>query len=181
MDAQRREIEHAVRGMQQHQPLHRHHDDEEEDEYADEEVDPRVEGTLDTLNRAPDDINRLEKDLDAARAHHRKVGEETERQLRVLVTKYRKSAEKAKPYYAKLFTAQRFRERATVLAQTYHETQNRLSSTRAQLQVFEKDRTVANLGESAQAELNALNEEVDKLQAQRHHVSVEYDKCVEFV
>eukprot|EP01137_Pigoraptor_chileana_P009461 Opistho-2@57772 len=81
-------------------PGKRHHYDEDpEEKFADEAVDPRVKGALDALNMATDDINRLEKQVSDAKLYYQGTVLETEKQLKAIAAKMGKSVMKAKPYY----------------------------------------------------------------------------------
>ncbi|XP_065341852.1 SH3 domain-binding protein 5-like isoform X2 [Cloeon dipterum] len=69
------------------------HDDLEE------AVDPRVQVELETLNSATDDINKLEVDLDEARAAFRQLLMESTRRIDELARKLGSCIERARPYY----------------------------------------------------------------------------------
>ncbi|XP_078108213.1 SH3 domain-binding protein 5b [Sander vitreus] len=73
--------------------------DDDEAEYEDEEVDPRVQGELEKLNQSTDDINRCETELEDARQRFRSVLVEATVKLDELVKKIGKAVEESKPYW----------------------------------------------------------------------------------
>ncbi|XP_034729554.1 SH3 domain-binding protein 5b [Etheostoma cragini] len=73
--------------------------DDDEAEYEDEEVDPRVQGELEKLNQSTDDINRCETELEDARQKFRSVLVEATVKLDELVKKLGKAVEESKPYW----------------------------------------------------------------------------------
>uniref|UniRef100_A0A8C9XX13 SH3 domain-binding protein 5 n=1 Tax=Sander lucioperca TaxID=283035 RepID=A0A8C9XX13_SANLU len=73
--------------------------DDDEAEYEDEEVDPRVQGELEKLNQSTDDINRCETELEDARQKFRSVLVEATVKLDELVKKIGKAVEESKPYW----------------------------------------------------------------------------------
>ncbi|XP_063217754.1 uncharacterized protein LOC134528243 [Bacillus rossius redtenbacheri] len=64
-----------------------------------EEVDPRVQVELERLNTATDDINKLEVDLDEARAAFRQLLCESTVRINGLAKKLGNCVERARPYY----------------------------------------------------------------------------------
>ncbi|CAB1445861.1 unnamed protein product [Pleuronectes platessa] len=78
------------------QPEHR---SEEETEFEDEEVDPRIQGELEKLNQSTDDINRCETELEDSRQKFRSVLVEATVKLDELVKKIGKAVEESKPYW----------------------------------------------------------------------------------
>ncbi|XP_062845547.1 SH3 domain-binding protein 5-like [Trichomycterus rosablanca] len=74
-------------------------DDDEEDQYEDEELDPRIQEELEHLNQASDEINRLELQLDEARSSYRKILTESARKLNAQGSQLGACIEKARPYY----------------------------------------------------------------------------------
>ncbi|XP_022601874.1 SH3 domain-binding protein 5 [Seriola dumerili] len=77
----------------------REHRSDDETEYEDEEVDPRVQGELEKLNQSTDDINRCETELEDARQKFRSVLVEATVKLDELVKKIGKAVEESKPYW----------------------------------------------------------------------------------
>ncbi|XP_070767798.1 SH3 domain-binding protein 5b [Enoplosus armatus] len=72
---------------------------DDEAEYEEEEVDPRVQGELEKLNQSTDDINRCETELEDARQKFRSVLVEATVKLDELVKKIGKAVEESKPYW----------------------------------------------------------------------------------
>ncbi|XP_062278536.1 SH3 domain-binding protein 5b [Scomber scombrus] len=79
--------------------LEKEHRSDEEAEYEDEEVDPRIQGELEKLNQSTDDINRCETELEDARQKFRSVLVEATVKLDELVKKIGKAVEDSKPYW----------------------------------------------------------------------------------
>lgn len=72
---------------------------DQEQEKVEETVDPRVQIELERLNAATDDINKLEVDLDEARAGFRQLLCESTLRIDALTRKLGACIEKARPYY----------------------------------------------------------------------------------
>lgn len=77
---------------------HRHVSTSSED-FEDESLDPRIQIELEKLNKASEEINRLELELDDARASFRQTLSESTQKLDVLAKKLGSCVEKARPYY----------------------------------------------------------------------------------
>uniref|UniRef100_H2SBC2 SH3 domain-binding protein 5 n=1 Tax=Takifugu rubripes TaxID=31033 RepID=H2SBC2_TAKRU len=75
------------------------HRSDNEAEYEDEEVDPRIQGELEKLNQSTDDINRCETELEEARQKFRSVLVEATVKLDELVKKIGKAVDESKPYW----------------------------------------------------------------------------------
>ncbi|KAK3595065.1 hypothetical protein CHS0354_043162 [Potamilus streckersoni] len=71
----------------------------QEEFQEDEVLDPRIQVELERLNRASEDINRLELELDDARAAFRQTLSDTTHKLDVLARKLGTCVDKARPYY----------------------------------------------------------------------------------
>ncbi|KAK7092636.1 nucleolar protein dao-5-like [Littorina saxatilis] len=69
------------------------------DDFEDESLDPRIQVELEKLNKASEEINRLELELDDARASFRQTLSESTHKLDVLAKKLGSCVEKARPYY----------------------------------------------------------------------------------
>uniref|UniRef100_T1JFE9 SH3 domain-binding protein 5-like n=1 Tax=Strigamia maritima TaxID=126957 RepID=T1JFE9_STRMM len=67
---------------------------------ADDYVDPRVQVELEQLNNATDAINRLEVELDEARAAYRHFLSESSQRFKFLASRLGNCIEKAQPYYS---------------------------------------------------------------------------------
>ncbi|XP_069031085.1 SH3 domain-binding protein 5b [Embiotoca jacksoni] len=79
--------------------LQREHRSDDEDEYEEEEVDPRIQGELEKLNQSTDDINRRETELEDARQKFRSVLVDATVKLDELVMKIGKAVDESKPYW----------------------------------------------------------------------------------
>ncbi|XP_078572615.1 uncharacterized protein LOC144859644 isoform X2 [Branchiostoma floridae x Branchiostoma japonicum] len=66
---------------------------------GDEGLDPRIQEELERLNAASNEINKLEAELDEARALFRQTLTESTQKLNLLSKKMGKSVQKARPYY----------------------------------------------------------------------------------
>ncbi|XP_047216354.1 SH3 domain-binding protein 5b [Girardinichthys multiradiatus] len=75
------------------------HRSDDEADYEDEEVDPRIQGELEKLNQSTDDINRCETELEDSRQKFRLVLVEATVKLDELVKKIGKPVEESKPYW----------------------------------------------------------------------------------
>ncbi|MEQ2310632.1 SH3 domain-binding protein 5 [Ameca splendens] len=75
------------------------HRSDDEADYEDEEVDPRIQGELEKLNQSTDDINRCETELEDSRQKFRSVLVEATVKLDELVKKIGKPVEESKPYW----------------------------------------------------------------------------------
>ncbi|XP_019624911.1 PREDICTED: SH3 domain-binding protein 5-like isoform X1 [Branchiostoma belcheri] len=64
-----------------------------------EELDPRIQEELETLNQAADEINSLELELDDSRAAFRQLLTESTQRLNVLAKKLGSCVDRARPYY----------------------------------------------------------------------------------
>lgn len=80
-------------------PPEKEHRSDDEAEYEDEEVDPRIQGELEKLNQSTDDINRCETELEDARQKFRSVLVEATMKLDEVVKKKGKAVEESKPYW----------------------------------------------------------------------------------
>ncbi|BFZ06324.1 hypothetical protein BsWGS_09363 [Bradybaena similaris] len=88
---------HLSHSHRHHLRLHRVPSGSEEE--GDEELDPRIQVELEKLNRASEDINRLEMELDDARTAFRQVLSESTQCLNALSRKLGTCVDKARPYY----------------------------------------------------------------------------------
>lgn len=84
-------------GMEQLERDPRSEDDEAD--YEEEEVDPRIQGELEKLNQSTDDINRCETALEDARQKFRSVLLEATGKLDELLKKISKAVDESKPYW----------------------------------------------------------------------------------
>ncbi|XP_078580894.1 uncharacterized protein LOC144864568 isoform X1 [Branchiostoma floridae x Branchiostoma japonicum] len=67
--------------------------------HQEEELDPRIQEELETLNHAADEINSLELELDDSRAAFRQLLTESTQRLNVLAKKLGSCVDRARPYY----------------------------------------------------------------------------------
>lgn len=79
--------------------LEKEHRSDDEADYEDEEVDPRIQGELEKLNQSTVDINRCETELEDARQKFRSVLVEATVKLDELMKKIGKAIEESKPYW----------------------------------------------------------------------------------
>ncbi|XP_060552165.1 SH3 domain-binding protein 5-like isoform X2 [Ruditapes philippinarum] len=68
-------------------------------EFEDEALDPRIQDELERLNKASEEINRLELELDDARASFRQALTDSTYKLDALAKKLGSCVDKARPYY----------------------------------------------------------------------------------
>ncbi|XP_043252130.1 uncharacterized protein LOC122397201 isoform X1 [Colletes gigas] len=80
-------------------------DGNDDSDRIDDAVDPRVQVELEILNTATDDINKLEVDLDEARATFRELLCESTLKIDTLAKKLGTCIEKSRPYYDARFKA----------------------------------------------------------------------------
>ncbi|XP_011160820.1 uncharacterized protein LOC105196534 isoform X1 [Solenopsis invicta] len=80
-------------------------DSADDSDHIDDAVDPRVQIELERLNTATDDINKLEVDLDEARATFRELLCESTIKIDALAKKLGSCIEKSRPYYDSRFKA----------------------------------------------------------------------------
>ncbi|XP_037532696.1 SH3 domain-binding protein 5b [Nematolebias whitei] len=96
------------------------HRSDDEAEYEDEEVDPRIQGELEKLNQSTDDINRCETELEDARQNFRSVLVEATVKLDELVKKIGKPVEESKPYWEARRLARQAQLEAQKATQDFH-------------------------------------------------------------
>ncbi|KAK7886960.1 hypothetical protein WMY93_026581 [Mugilogobius chulae] len=102
------------------EPSDRGQRSEDETEYEDEEVDPRIQGELEKLNQSTDDINRCETELEDARQKFRSVLVEATVKLDELVKKIGKAVEESKPYWEARRLARQAQLEAQKATQDFH-------------------------------------------------------------
>lgn len=96
------------------------HRSDDEADYEDEEVDPRIQGELEKLNQSTDDINRCETELEDARQKFRSVLVEATVKLDELVKKIGKPVEESKPYWEARRLARQAQLEAQKATQDFH-------------------------------------------------------------
>ncbi|CAG5124537.1 unnamed protein product, partial [Candidula unifasciata] len=82
-----------------HHHIRRHRVPSGGEEMEEEELDPRIQVELEKLNRSSEEINRLELELDDARAAFRQVLSDSTQRLNGLAKKLGACVDKARPYY----------------------------------------------------------------------------------
>uniref|UniRef100_A0A3Q2EE82 SH3 domain-binding protein 5 n=1 Tax=Cyprinodon variegatus TaxID=28743 RepID=A0A3Q2EE82_CYPVA len=118
---------------------------EEEADYEDEEVDPRIQGELEKLNQSTDDINRCETELEDARQKFRSVLVEATVKLDELVKKIGKPVEESKPYWEARRLARQAQLEAQKATQDFHRATEVLRAAKetislAEQRLLEEDR-----------------------------------------
>lgn len=98
-------------------------------EYIDT-VDPRVQVELERLNNATDQINRLEVDLDDARAGFRQLLCDSTARVDALRLKLGMCIDRAKPYYEARFAANEALRHTQVVAMRYERANSAHSAAR---------------------------------------------------
>ncbi|KAM4736606.1 SH3 domain-binding protein 5b isoform 1-T1 [Anableps anableps] len=93
---------------------------DDEADYEDEEVDPRIQGELEKLNQSTDDINRCETELEDARQKFRSVLVEATVKLDEMVKKIGKPVEESKPYWEARRLARQAQLEAQKATQDFH-------------------------------------------------------------
>ncbi|KAM4567981.1 SH3 domain-binding protein 5b [Fundulus diaphanus] len=93
---------------------------DDEADYEDEEVDPRIQGELEKLNQSSDDINRCETELEDARQKFRSLLVEATMKLDELVKKIGKPVEESKPYWEARRLARQAQLEAQKATQDFH-------------------------------------------------------------
>ncbi|XP_030014351.1 SH3 domain-binding protein 5b [Sphaeramia orbicularis] len=97
-----------------------HSERDDDTEYQDEEVDPRIQVELEKLNQSTDDINRCETELEEARQKFRSVLVEATVKLDELVKKIGKAVEESKPYWEARRLARQAQLEAQKATQDFH-------------------------------------------------------------
>ncbi|XP_055901630.1 uncharacterized protein LOC106069192 [Biomphalaria glabrata] len=85
--------------MHHHHHIRRHRVPSGGEDPEEEELDPRIQIELERLNRASEEINRLELELDDARAAFRTALSDSTQRLNGLAKKLGACVDKARPYY----------------------------------------------------------------------------------
>ncbi|XP_060760644.1 SH3 domain-binding protein 5-like isoform X1 [Neoarius graeffei] len=156
-------------------------DDEEEDEdqYKDEELDPRIQEELEHLNQASEEINRLELQLDEARSSYRKILTESARKLNAQGSQLGACIEKARPYYEARRLAKEAQQETQKAALRYERAVSMHTAAREMVYVAEQglladrntlDPTWQEMLNHATAKVNEAEEE--RLRSEREHQRV---------
>lgn len=118
----------------------------ENGDYTDS-VDPRVHIELERLNSATDEINRLEVDLDEARASFRQLLCDSTARVDAIRVKLGLCIERAKPYYEARFCANEALKQTQVAAMRYERANSAHSAAREMVYLAEQGlggRTLGN-------------------------------------
>lgn len=110
-------------------------------------VDPRVHVELERLNNATDEINKLEVDLDEARAAFRQLLCESTARVEALRLKLGLCIERAKPYYEARFSANETLKQTQIAAMRYERANSAHSAAREMVYLAEQGlggRTLGN-------------------------------------
>uniref|UniRef100_A0A1A8H3C1 SH3 domain-binding protein 5 n=1 Tax=Nothobranchius korthausae TaxID=1143690 RepID=A0A1A8H3C1_9TELE len=100
--------------------MEKEHRSDDEGDYEEEEVDPRIQGELEKLNQSTDDINRCEIELEDGRQKFRSVLVEATVKLDELVKKIGKPVEESKPYWEARRLARQAQLEAQKASQDFH-------------------------------------------------------------
>ncbi|KAF5898099.1 SH3 domain-binding protein 5-like, partial [Clarias magur] len=154
-------------------------DEEEEDQYKDEELDPRIQEELEHLNHASEEINRLELQLDEARSSYRKILTESARKLNAQGSQLGACIEKARPYYEARRLAKEAQQETQKAALRYERAVSMHTAAREMVYVAEQglladsntlDPTWQEMLNHATAKVNEAEEE--RLRSEREHQRV---------
>lgn len=101
-------------------------------------VDPRVHIELERLNNATDEINKLEVDLDEARAQFRQLLCDSTGRVEALRLKLGMCVERAKPYYEARFIANEALKHTQIVAMKYERANSAHSAAREMVYLAEQ-------------------------------------------
>ncbi|CAL8363620.1 unnamed protein product [Arctogadus glacialis] len=153
-------------------------DDDGGDKYQ-EELDPRIQGELEHLNQASDEINKLELQLDDARSSYRKILTDSARKLNAQNAKLGACIEKARPYYEARRLAKEAQQETQKAALRYERAVSMHTASREMVYVAEQglladrntlDPTWQEMLNHATAKVNEAEEE--RLRSEREHQRV---------
>ncbi|XP_022921210.1 SH3 domain-binding protein 5-like isoform X2 [Onthophagus taurus] len=135
-------------------------------EYTDS-VDPRVHIELERLNSATDNINRLEVDLDDARASFRQLLCESTAKVEALRVKLGLCVERAKPYYEARFSANEALKHTQIAAMKYERANSAHSAAREMVYLAEQGLGGRTLDPAWQEMLNHATQRVNDAEKER--------------
>ncbi|XP_060721581.1 SH3 domain-binding protein 5-like [Tachysurus vachellii] len=153
--------------------------EEEEDQYKDEELDPRIQEELEHLNQASEEINRLELQLDEARSSYRKILTESARKLNAQGSQLGACIEKARPYYEARRLAKEAQQETQKAALRYERAVSMHTAAREMVYVAEQglladrntlDPTWQEMLNHATSKVNEAEEE--RLRSEKEHQRV---------
>ncbi|KAI5621663.1 SH3 domain-binding protein 5-like [Silurus asotus] len=157
----------------------RENEEDEEDQYKDEELDPRIQEELEHLNQASEEINRLELQLDEARSSYRKILTDSARKLNAQGSQLGACIEKARPYYEARRLAKEAQQETQKAALRYERAVSMHTAAREMVYVAEQglladrntlDPTWQEMLNHATAKVNEAEEE--RLRSEREHQRV---------
>ncbi|XP_070545665.1 SH3 domain-binding protein 5-like [Ptychodera flava] len=153
--------------------------DEQGDSYSDEEtLDPRVKEELERLNKATDEINGLEVQLDEARAAFRQSLNESTNVLNCHSKKLGSCIEKARPYYEARQTAKRAQQAIQDAALKFERANSMLAAAKEMVDVAEHGLIVEKRTFDAnwQEMLNHATMKVNEAEHDRAVVELEHQR-----
>ncbi|GLV44674.1 uncharacterized protein CBL_20585 [Carabus blaptoides fortunei] len=142
-------------------------------EYTDS-VDPRVQVELERLNNATDNINKLEVDLDEARASFRQLLCDSTTRVEALRVKLGMCVEKAKPYYEARYTANEALRHTQVVAMRYERANSAHSAAREMVYLAEQGLGGRTLDPAWQEMLNHATQRVNDAERDRGIAGTEH-------
>ncbi|CAL8295736.1 unnamed protein product [Merluccius merluccius] len=154
-------------------------DEDERDDKYEEELDPRIQGELEHLNQASDEINKLELQLDDGRSSYRKILTDSARKLNTQGSKLGTCIEKARPYYEARRLAKEAQQETQKAALRYERAVSMHTAAREMVYVAEQglladrntlDPTWQEMLNHATAKVNEAEEE--RLRSEREHQHV---------
>ncbi|CAL8297175.1 unnamed protein product [Lota lota] len=154
-------------------------DDGDGGEKYEEELDPRIQGELEHLNQASDEINKLELQLDEARSSYRKILTDSARKLNAQGSRLGTCIEKARPYYEARRLAKEAQQETQRAALRYERAVSMHTAAREMVYVAEQglladrntlDPTWQEMLNHATAKVNEAEEE--RLRSEREHQRV---------
>ncbi|XP_077454285.1 SH3 domain-binding protein 5-like [Stigmatopora argus] len=118
---------------------------DDETDYEDEEVDPRIQGELERLNQSSDDINQCEMALEEARQKFRSVLVDATVKLDELLDRIGKPVDESKPYWEARRVARQAQLEAQKATQEFHRASEVLRAAKetislAEQRLLEEDR-----------------------------------------
>eukprot|EP00039_Didymoeca_costata_P031059 m.32932 g.32932 ORF g.32932 m.32932 type:complete len:390 (-) comp8468_c0_seq2:64-1233(-) len=141
-----------------------------------EELDPRIEGALGELNRATDDINIRERELEEAKEKFKNQMTQIQKDLQTLAAKCgRKTIEKARPYHNALAAARKAHGEARQAAIRYEkagEQQRKAKDRVASLEGKLKENKTFN--DDLMQQLNRETQKVMDSDRLRHRAEVDH-------
>lgn len=137
-------------------------------------VDPRVHVELERLNSATDEINRLEVELDEARASFRQLLCESTAKIDALRLKLGMCVERAKPYYEARICASEALKHTQVAAMRYEKANSAHSAAREMVYLAEQGLGGRTLDPAWQEMLNHATQRVNEAERERGLAGTEH-------